>query len=292
MALGWGTAFQEITLVLFTTLAPVGVGACVIICILLVANRRMDPRERSRLEHLTIIPLVMAMVGLIASATHLGTPSNALYVLTGVGRSPMSNEVLAAIVFLALTGLHWLYSFALAPNRLLQRIWCCAQVLAGLVCIGTIALAYDEPTIITWSTVYVPLNIWLAALSGGPLVALLTLRAARVSRPGVRGARILTALSCAGLVADGVVLCLQQAQLTTLHNGVTVASQLAAPYPLMIAFFLTLGAASCLMVLLPLMKGRMPSVGRLTAASALFLVGLFVVRFGFYLMHMTAGISL
>ena len=44
------------------------------------------------------------MVGLVASATHLGNPANALYVFLGVGRSPLSTEVFCAVVFLALGG--------------------------------------------------------------------------------------------------------------------------------------------------------------------------------------------
>ena len=55
------------------------------------------------------------MVGLVASATHLGNPSNALYVFLGVGRSPLSTEVFFAVVFLALAGLYWLVRFRRAP---------------------------------------------------------------------------------------------------------------------------------------------------------------------------------
>lgn len=60
---------------------------------LAVAFGHLDEKGRARLAHATVIPLLVSMVGLVASATHLGTPANALYVLTGVGRSPLSNEV-------------------------------------------------------------------------------------------------------------------------------------------------------------------------------------------------------
>ena len=56
------------------------------------------------------------MVGLVASATHLGNPANALYVFTGVGRCPLSTEVFAAVIFLALAGVYLLYSFVEHPR--------------------------------------------------------------------------------------------------------------------------------------------------------------------------------
>lgn len=71
------------------------------------------------------------MVGLVASATHLGNPANALYVFVGVGRSPLSTEVFCAVVFLALAGVYWLYSFAERPRRGLQRGWMAALIVAS-----------------------------------------------------------------------------------------------------------------------------------------------------------------
>ena len=108
MISGFDTALGEITLVLFTTLAPSGVVA--FICMgLPVLGRGASVALRQRLNVFLGLPLVVAMVGLVASATHLGNPANALYVFLGVGRSPLSTEVFCAVVFLALAGLYWLY---------------------------------------------------------------------------------------------------------------------------------------------------------------------------------------
>ena len=101
---GFSTAFSEITLVLFTTLAPSGAVAYLLMN-LPVLFGRVDGTLRQRLDRLSCLPLAITMVGLIASATHLGNPSNALYVFTGVGRSPLSTEVFCAVIFLALAGM-------------------------------------------------------------------------------------------------------------------------------------------------------------------------------------------
>ena len=91
------------------------------------------------------------MVGLIASATHLGNPSNALYVFTGVGRSPLSTEVFAAVIFLALAGVFWLYSFAERPHVGLQRGLLAAIDVAIVAFVVAVAFAYSVDTILTWS---------------------------------------------------------------------------------------------------------------------------------------------
>lgn len=121
----------------------------------------------------------MSLVGLVLSATHLGNPANALYVLMGVGRSPLSNEVFSAVFFLMLLGTYWLYSFSKNQRIVLQKIWLAVTVIAAFVFITAVAFAYSVETIITWNTVYTPLGLWLNALIGGPLLALLTLQFAR-----------------------------------------------------------------------------------------------------------------
>ena len=139
---GFNTALGEITLVLFTTLAPPAVLACMIMAGV-IASRPLAFEARSRISHAIAIPLVVSMVGLVASATHLGNPSNALYVFLGVGRSPLSNEVFSAVVFLAVCGLYWLFSFSEKDRPRVHRVWCALIVVAGAACIAGIALAYD-----------------------------------------------------------------------------------------------------------------------------------------------------
>ena len=94
------TALNEITLVLFTTIAPAGVMGYLTMALAIVLSR--DEERAAAISRYLVVPLVLAISGLIASATHLGTPANALYVITGIGRSPLSNEVVAAVAFLVM----------------------------------------------------------------------------------------------------------------------------------------------------------------------------------------------
>lgn len=287
---GFNTALGEITLVLFTTLAPPAVLACMIMAGV-IASRPLAFEARSRISHAIAIPLVVSMVGLVASATHLGNPSNALYVFLGVGRSPLSNEVFSAVVFLAVCGLYWLFSFSEKDRPRVHRVWCALIVVAGAACIAGIALAYDVGTIVTWHTPYVPANVMLSALAGGPLLGMFGLRIARAVCMHTRLSKILAAIALAALVLNVICLVAQNAALPHVANGYGSAVELVPFYGAMIASYALISGIGILFVAVPLWRGAMPPGWRFGVASALFYLGLFVVRFGFYMMHMTVGLG-
>jgi len=155
MMYGFAFAVNEISLVLFTTLAPSGALAFVLMAIPLFKGG-IDGDARGRLSKLLCIPLVVTMVGLVASATHLGNPDNALYVIAGIGRSPLSTEVASAVAFLALAGVYWLLTFARRFPLALQRVWLVAAAIAALAFVGAVAFAYGRETIVTWNLWQVP----------------------------------------------------------------------------------------------------------------------------------------
>lgn len=291
MPLGFETAMSEITLVLFTTLAPSGAIACAIVAAVLIAAP-LGELERSRINRALCIPLVVTMVGLVASATHLGSPANALYVFFGIGRSPLSNEVFSAVLFLAACGLYWLFCFSEKQHVRLQKLWCAFIIAAALVCVGAIALAYDAPTIATWHTPFVPANVWLSACAGGPLLAMATLRAARAVCLHTAVSAALLGASGAFLAANVACLALQNMQLAGIWNGYGDAPGLVPQYPTMIVSYGAAGAAALIAAALPLRGGGLASPARLVACNVLFFAGLFVVRFGFYMMHMTYGLGI
>ena len=68
-------------------------------------------------------------------------------------------------------------------------------------------------------------------------------------------------------------------------------SQRNRPHAMATVFFL-LAVAGVAVDALPLMRGRGISVASAAIASALVFAGIFVMRFAFYMMHMTYGISL
>ncbi len=296
--LGLSTAVEELALVLFTTLAPSGAIAFIFMGAVSF-NRKLDDAQRRDLSRALALPILFSLVGLIASAAHLGNPENALYVFMSVGRSPLSNEVLCAVVFLGLASIYWLYAFARHPTRLLQDILMILAMIVGVVFVTSIAFAYDVDTIITWHAVFSPLNLWLNALVGGPVLAMLGLRIARFVTVEKRYGMTLLLVSVLALCANLVVYGMQTAFLSGVSNSLVSASDLV---PLYIPSIVLLGIVCFGGIILNALvmhrysakhqdRGRRSALVLSSLGCLLILLGIFAMRFSFYMMHMTVGLS-
>lgn len=296
------TALNEITLVLFTTIAPAGVMGYLAMALAIVAAR--DEARADAISRYLVVPLVLAISGLIVSATHLGTPANALYVITGIGRSPLSNEVVAAVAFLALGGVYWILSFRDDLRRRFRIAWLAATAVAGFAFVGFIAVAYSVPSVPTWSLPTAPLTLWLNALSSGPLVGLFGLLLAR-QEPDRRMAVALLALAVLAAAGNAVVLGMQWQELPGIVTTTTRAVDLVPAMPLVIgayvaceAIAITLGGIGALRRGIgtgsdPFAGAQRTRILRLaltTSSVALALAACFAVRFTFYALHMTLGV--
>ena len=235
------TALGEITLVLFTTIAPAGVAGYLVM--LALAFAASDESDARRVERYLVVPLVFAITGLIASATHLGTPANALYVATGIGRSPLSNEVAAAVAFLALGGVYWFLAFRDDVPRMLRRVLAAAAAVAGVAFVAMIALAYSVSTVPTWNLPTGPAALCLSALASGPFVALLGMGLARVGATRMQR-RVLLALSAAAAAANAVVLGVEYALLGGIATTSVGALDLVPWLPQVIVAFIVCEAAA------------------------------------------------
>ena len=291
---------------LFTTIAPAGTVGYLA---MLLAAARAGAASARRIERYLVIPLVLAITGLIASATHLGTPANALYVVTGIGRSPLSNEVAAAVAFLALGGAYWFLSFNDAVASALRRAVACLAAVAGIAFVTAIALAYSVPTVPTWDLPTVPAMLWLAALASGPFVGMLGV-AASAAPVGRWFCRACLAVAAVATAADVAVLCVEASLLPGVATTVQAADELVPWMPAAIVVFAVCQAVAIAVAAFALgrkplgrmrVKGRGASEGAacegvdvrqaalLAASAALSLAGCFAVRFTFYAMHMTSG---
>ena len=170
------SGFDAFSLGLFTSLAPAGV-----VAFLALALVRLWSRDRTasvRIDRMIALPFSVVLIGFIASATHLGTPANALHVFSGVGRSPLSNEVLSAVAFLFLVGSYWMMAFKERFPDAVAKPWLALACLAGIALIACTSMAYNVDTVPTWDTAFTPANLVLAALLAGPVLGLLFLELA------------------------------------------------------------------------------------------------------------------
>ena len=271
------SGFDAFSLGLFTSLAPAGV-----VAFLALALVRLWSRDRTasvRIDRMIALPFSVVLIGFIASATHLGTPANALHVFSGVGRSPLSNEVLSAVAFLFLVGSYWMMAFKERFPDAVAKPWLALACLAGIALIACTSMAYNVDTVPTWDTAFTPANLVLAALLAGPVLGLLFLELAQVRPRGL------------ALVAGTVVLALHQESLSAIANNEFAASTLAPSYPAVIGAHLIVGAIALAIAGLSMkrVQSRRTTLALRIVASVLALAAVFVTRIVFYHLHMTVG---
>lgn len=297
------SGFDAVSLALFTTLAPAGVVAFIALAAARLFVRRdaqakaagaegsedAPPPVAVRLDRMMALPFSVVLIGFIASATHLGTPANALHVFSGIGRSPLSNEVLSAVAFLFLVGSYWMVAFKERFPDALAKPWLILASAAGIAFVACTSLAYGVSTVPTWDTWFTPANLCLSALLAGPVLGMLFLSLARAG--GFRAHTALLAVAAAGLIAGTVVLALHNASLGGIANNEITAASLVPDYETAIATHAVLGAAGLLCGAISLRRGFPPSMATALrlAASLLVLAAVFATRIIFYELHLTVG---
>lgn len=160
--------FSATSLAVFTALAPAGAVAFACLAAFLLVNRSQSRDWRDVLAHLLFIPLAIAWAGFIASATHLGTPANALHAINGLGRSPLSNEVVSAVAFLFFAGMAWMYSYREKPKASVMNGLLAISIVCVIVMLFHTSFAYSIATVPTWDTWLTPVNLCATALLSGP----------------------------------------------------------------------------------------------------------------------------
>lgn len=302
---GLDFALNDICLAAFTTLAPGAALAYVALaCTLLFGH--FDAPMRHRLESWLIVPLALATVGLVASATHLGTPSNALYVLRTIGSSPLATEVFFTVLFLGTACSYWLGCIYIEGKQALRRLWLLASIAAaGLFITGT-DLAYAMPTVITWDTGLARAILPCTALACMAPLALPIYTCSGYTN-NIKAMYSLAGISLAATAAACVLMAMQYVELGTQRNAFGTAAELVPLYPTTIAAFCMCLACANL-VSLRVANGLTPNsrrtetsagdfspterkaIAKLIAMCALAYIGTFAVRFCFYCFHMTSGV--
>lgn len=160
--------FSEVSLAMFTAFSPAGALSFALMAVYLLTHAKgMDQALRDRVSHAFLVPLGVVWVGFMASATHLGTPANALHAFAGIGRSPLSNEVLCTVAFLFAGGVYWLYTYKLHYSRMLAQVLLACSIVASALMLWFTAFAYSVPTVPSWNTWHTPLNFWGLSLVAG-----------------------------------------------------------------------------------------------------------------------------
>ncbi len=162
--------FSHMPLALFTTLASVAAGVYIALAIALFTGKFSDETLK-KVDKLTIAPLIVLIVGFIAAFFHLTAPLNAFGVFAGVGSSPLSNEIVAGVVFTVVALIYTILALVGKLSAGARKGFAAVVAILGVIFAVFMGTAYMMDTIASWNTPLVPVQMVGYALAGGAIFA-------------------------------------------------------------------------------------------------------------------------
>lgn len=277
------TASSEISLLVFSILVPMGVTAMGLVG-LVRASLGLDEEAAKKVDTLLSVPAVVTIVGLIASFTHLGSPSHVFGMVSGIGSSPLSNEIVIAGIAILVALVYWIFALVKHPEEAVHKVFGIALVVLGLICALFTGLAYMIPTIVTWNSPVGAISQVCAALFGGAVLAALVLALANAKVDKALGV-------CALVGAAGVaVMLLVQGGL---YGGVVNAAGLTlsavmGQYWVVAVIAIVCAAVAAFLVFKNAAKDGAVTMMAVAAVAAL--IALVLVRICFYGIFLSVGL--
>ena len=281
-----GTGFEHTALAVFTTLAPMGAGAFIVLAYAFIAGTPDDAAAK-RLDRWTALPLAVLAVGFLGAFMHLASPLNAFGVFTGIGSSPLSNEILVGVVFALVAVVYWALALAGKLTLPLRKGMLAALAVLAVVFAAFCGLAYMMYTIPTWNTPLSVVQMVGYLLAGGTVLGFCTAGFARVELPKSAGT-VALALTLAGVAIGTIGFGVQIAGLDTIRNIWSSAAELVPAIWVLLGAFATCGLIAAGLTFVAAKKAFAPTF--MVAACVIVAVGIFVARIGFYGLYM--GIAL
>ncbi|WP_084019446.1 dimethyl sulfoxide reductase anchor subunit family protein [Desulfuribacillus alkaliarsenatis] len=162
---------SEITLVLFTVLTQLAVGALVTLWLLETLGKKVKVETG---KFLTTTVLGITAVGIVISLFHLGSPAMAFLALSNIANSWLSREILmfglffvAALVYL----LQWKEG-----QQQARKIVGCVTAIIGTVAVMFSGMIYVLPAMPAWNNFSPVLFFLVTAFLLGPIYTFMVLR--------------------------------------------------------------------------------------------------------------------
>lgn len=281
-----GTGFSETPLAVFTTLAPMGAGAFLVLACL-IAAAKLDDEALARLDRLSIVPFAVSAVGFIGAFFHLANPLHAFGVFAGIGISPLSNEVAVGVVFMAAALVYVVLAFTGKLTASSRKAFSLVVGVLALVFMVFCGLAYMMDTIPTWNTPASIVQMLGYGLLGGSAFAALTCGLARIEVSQKASVAVI-AFVAVGLVLSLVGFGIQITAAASIANIWGAAIDLV---PAIWGMFAVLAVCGIVALALIVAGGKKNfPLAFSAAACALVVVGVFLARIGFYGLYMSVAL--
>lgn len=126
-----------------------------------------------RFQMILLVALTLAVVGILFSLFHLGSPLNAMKTLSNLNNSWLSKEILVVLVFsgmlLIATALQFVF-----PSKVRSYKWLIDLTsVTGLVLVYVTSRIYQLPSMPAWNAIFTPIGFFMAMLLSGACLLLL-----------------------------------------------------------------------------------------------------------------------
>lgn len=279
----------ELPLALFTTLAPIGAGAFIALAVAFFTTKFSD-EQLKKIDRMTTIPVVVLVAGFICAFFHLASPMHAFGVFAGLGASPLSNELLAGVVFAVLAIVYWIVALAGKLGEGARKGFAAVVAVMAIVFACFTGAAYMMETIASWNTPMVPVAVLGFSLLGGVSLGVLVLALSGALEDAAKGGFKMAALVLLviGLVLGVAGLLVQVMSVSGMGNALVDGADLvaAASAPMWIGVVCMVVAAAA--AFMALRNSR--STALAAAAPVLAIVGVFAARLAFYAVQLSVGL--
>ena len=279
----------ELPLALFTTLAPIGAGAFIALAVAFFTTKFSD-EQLKKIDRMTTIPVVVLVAGFICAFFHLASPMHAFGVFAGLGASPLSNELLAGVVFAVLAIVYWIVALAGKLSEGARKGFAAVVAVMAVVFACFTGAAYMMETIASWNTPMVPVAVLGFSLLGGVSLGVLVLALSGALEDAAKGGFKMAApvVLVVGLVLGVAGLLVQVMSVSGMGNALVDGADLvtAASAPMWIGVVCMVVAAAAAFMALRNSK----STALAAAAPVLAIVGVFAARLAFYAVQLSVGL--
>lgn len=281
----------ELPLALFTTLAPIGAGAFIALAVAFFTTKFSD-EQLKKIDRMTTIPVVVLVAGFICAFFHLASPMHAFGVFAGLGASPLSNELLAGVVFAVLAIVYWIVALAGKLSEGARKGFAAVVAVMAVVFACFTGAAYMMETIASWNTPMVPVAVLGFSLLGGVSLGVLVLALSGALEDAAKGGFKMAApvVLVVGLVLGIAGLLVQVMSVSGMGNALVDGADLvaAASAPMWIGVVCMVVAAAVAFMALRNSKSTALAV----AAPVLAIVGVFAARLAFYAVQLSVGLCI